>query len=88
VDALKAKISEDDAMKARPDALERAMSLPEWHPSKKEEIIERRIEAGERTAHPLRKSRRSSGGETTDDLQSRDQRQSGGRVKKTASESS
>jgi hypothetical protein len=48
VETLKAKMGEVEAMKARLEALERAMGLPEWRPSKKERnIIENRIDSNE-----------------------------------------
>ena len=44
VEVLKAKVGEVDALRARLDALERAVGLPVWKPSKRErELILRRV---------------------------------------------
>ncbi len=44
VEVLKAKVGEVDALRARLDALERAVGLPVWKPSKRErELIMRRV---------------------------------------------
>lgn len=54
VEVLKAKVGEVDALRARLDALERAVGLPVWKPSKRERaIIERRLASGDDDCVPL-----------------------------------